>query len=79
MGKLILSEFVTVDGVVQDPGGNEKFEHGGWQIPFFDDDINTFAGEILFESDALLLGRVTTRASRRPGPRSPTIWASPTR
>jgi dihydrofolate reductase len=60
MGKVILSEFVTLDGVMQDPGGGEEFEHGGWQVPFFDDeDINTVAQEILSESDALLLGRVT--------------------
>jgi dihydrofolate reductase len=59
MGKVMLSEFVTLDGVMQDPGGGEEFEHGGWQVPFFDEDINTFAQEILVESDALLLGRVT--------------------
>jgi dihydrofolate reductase len=59
MGKVMLSEFVTLDGVMQDPGGGEGFEHGGWQVPFFDEDINTLAREILVESDALLLGRVT--------------------
>jgi dihydrofolate reductase len=59
VGKVIVSEWVTLDGVMQDPGGAEGFEHGGWQIPFFDEDINTFAKEILDESDALLLGRVT--------------------
>jgi dihydrofolate reductase len=59
MGKVILSEFVTLDGVMQDPGGGEGFEHGGWQVPFFDEDINSFAQEILVESDVLLLGRVT--------------------
>jgi dihydrofolate reductase len=59
MGKVILSEFVTLDGVMQDPGGSEGFEHGGWQVPFFDEDINSFAQEILVESDVLLLGRVT--------------------
>jgi dihydrofolate reductase len=59
MGKIILSEFVTLDGVMQDPGGVGEFDQGGWQVPFFDDDINAYAGEVLFESDALLLGRVT--------------------
>ena len=29
MAKLVVSEFITVDGVVEDPGGAEKFEHGG--------------------------------------------------
>jgi hypothetical protein len=38
MGKVILSEFVSLDGVMQDPGGREGFEHGGWQVPFFDED-----------------------------------------
>ena len=59
MGKIILSEFVTLDGVMQDPGGVGEFDQGGWQIPFFDDDINAYAGEVLNEADALLLGRMT--------------------
>ena len=59
MGKVVLSEFLTIDGVVQDPGGGEEFERGGWQAPFFDEDLDRYAQEILFESDALLLGRVT--------------------
>jgi dihydrofolate reductase len=59
VGKVILSEFVTLDDVIEDPGGGEGLEQGGWQVPFFDDDINAYAQEVLFESDALLLGRVT--------------------
>jgi dihydrofolate reductase len=59
MGKVILSEFVTLDDVMEAPGGGEGFEQGGWQIPFFDEDINAYARGVLFESDALLLGRVT--------------------
>lgn len=50
---------MTLDGVMEDPGGGEGLEQGGWQIPFFDDDINAYAKEVLSESDALLLGRVT--------------------
>jgi dihydrofolate reductase len=59
VGKVILSEFVTLDGVMQDPGGGGEFEKGGWQVPFFDNDLNDIAQEILRESDAMLLGRVT--------------------
>ncbi|HEX2423341.1 MAG TPA: dihydrofolate reductase family protein [Actinomycetota bacterium] len=59
MGEVILSEFVTLDGVMQDPGGGGEFEHGGWQVPFFDDDLDAYAQEVLAEADALLLGRVT--------------------
>jgi dihydrofolate reductase len=59
VGKVVLSEFVTLDDVMEDPGGGEGLERGGWQIPFVDDDLNAYAREVLFESDALLLGRVT--------------------
>jgi dihydrofolate reductase len=51
--------FVSLDGVMEDPGGAEKVEHGGWTIPYWDDEIGTFKFEELFASDALLLGRVT--------------------
>ena len=30
MGKLVVTEFITLDGVIEDPGGAERFEHGGW-------------------------------------------------
>ena len=64
MGKLIVTEFVTLDGVAQAPGGPDEdrddgFTHGGWQAPLLDPD----AGKVLFEQassmDALLLGRRT--------------------
>jgi len=32
MGKLVVTEFVSVDGVFEDPGGSEEFEHGGWRL-----------------------------------------------
>jgi dihydrofolate reductase len=59
VGKVTVSEFVTLDGVMQDPGGGGEFEKGGWQVPFFDHDLNSLAREILLDSDALLLGRIT--------------------
>jgi dihydrofolate reductase len=59
VGKLMLSEFVTLDGVMEDPGGDEGFPLGGWQVPFFDEALNDAAQAVLAEADALLLGRVT--------------------
>ena len=64
MGKLIVTEFVTLDGVAQAPGGPDEdrdggFAHGGWQAPLLDEE----SGEVMFEQassmDALLLGRRT--------------------
>lgn len=59
MRKIIVLEYVTLDGVMEDPGGAEKFEHGGWTIPYWDEGIGKFQLDGLFASDALLLGRVT--------------------
>jgi dihydrofolate reductase len=62
--RVIVSEFLTLDGVMQAPGGADEdpsggFEHGGWQGPYFDD----AAGKAIFEgmaaSDGFLLGRKT--------------------
>jgi dihydrofolate reductase len=64
MGKLIVTEFVTLDGVAQAPGGPDEdqesgFTHGGWQAPLVDPE----SGRVMFEQarsmDALLLGRRT--------------------
>jgi len=64
MRKLIVSEFVTLDGVMQAPGGKEEdrdggFEHGGWTIPYWHDDIGRAFGALMQETDAFLLGRRT--------------------
>jgi dihydrofolate reductase len=59
MRKVVVTEFMSLDGVIEDPGGAEGFEHGGWTIPYWDDDIGKFKFDELFASDALLLGRVT--------------------
>jgi hypothetical protein len=32
MGRIVVTEFVSLDGVVEDPGGSEDFEHGGWSL-----------------------------------------------
>jgi dihydrofolate reductase len=60
MGKLIVSQFITVDGVVEDPGGSEKLERGGWAFEFSrGDDGDQFKLDEVMASEALLLGRVT--------------------
>jgi len=59
MRKVVVSEFVSLDGVMEDPGGAEKFEHGGWTRPFWSNEIGKVKFDELFASDALLLGRVT--------------------
>jgi RibD C-terminal domain len=59
MRKVVVSEFVSLDGVMEDPGGAEKFEHGGWTMPYWSDEIGKVKFDELFASDALLLGRVT--------------------
>ena len=60
MGKLVVTEFVSLDGVFEDPGGSESFEHGGWTFMFDRGaDGNQFKLAELQAADAQLLGRVT--------------------
>jgi dihydrofolate reductase len=60
MGKVIVSQFITVDGVVEDPGGSENFERGGWAFAFDrGDDGNQFKLDEVMGAQALLLGRTT--------------------
>jgi dihydrofolate reductase len=59
MRKVIVSEFLTLDGVMEDPGGAEGFEHGGWSFTGGGDDDRQYKYEELFAADALLLGRKT--------------------
>jgi dihydrofolate reductase len=59
MRKLIVSEFVTLDGVMEDPSGSEQSKYGGWSFQFFDEEYAKYKSVELFASDALLLGRVT--------------------
>jgi dihydrofolate reductase len=60
MSKVIVSQFVTVDGVFEDPGGSEKAERGGWAFQFDrGPEGNEFKLDEVMASDALLLGRVT--------------------
>ena len=62
MGKLVVTEFVTLDGVMEDPGGGEKdrFDRGGWAFQFDrGQDGDRFKFDELIAADAQLLGRVT--------------------
>ncbi|MFN8574718.1 MAG: dihydrofolate reductase family protein [Gemmatimonadaceae bacterium] len=64
MRKLIVSEFVSLDGVMQAPGGKDEdldggFQHGGWTIPYWHDDIGKAFFALMQQCDALLLGRRT--------------------
>jgi dihydrofolate reductase len=60
MGKLVVTEFVTVDGVFEDPGGSENFERGGWAFEFErGEEGNKFKTDETMEAAAQLLGRHT--------------------
>jgi dihydrofolate reductase len=64
MRKVIVSEFLTLDGVMQAPGLPDEdrsggFEHGGWQLPLMDDEAGAVVMEGLNSTGGLLLGRVT--------------------
>jgi dihydrofolate reductase len=60
MGKVVISEFVSVDGVMEDPGGAEDYEHGGWTFQFDRGaEGDRFKLDETMQAEALLLGRVT--------------------
>ncbi len=64
MRDLIIAEFITLDGVIQAPGGKDEdpeggFQHGGWTWPFWHDEIGRHFFEAMENADAFLLGRKT--------------------
>jgi dihydrofolate reductase len=64
MRKIIVHEFITLDGVIQAPGGADEdtdggFIHGGWTLPYWHDDIGAHFDQAFKEADTLLLGRKT--------------------
>ena len=64
MRKLMVHEFMSLDGVMQAPGGKDEdrdggFEHGGWTLPYWHDDIGKTFGELMQNVGAFLLGRRT--------------------
>ena len=60
MGRIVVTEFVALDGAMEDPGGSEGSPHGGWSFEFSrGDEGDRFKLEETLSSEALLLGRVT--------------------
>ena len=60
MGKLVVTEFISIDGVIEDPGGSEDYEYGGWSFEYDrGEDGDKFKYDELMAADAELLGRVT--------------------
>jgi dihydrofolate reductase len=64
MGTLTIATFMTLDGVMQAPGGPDEdrdggFEHGGWSFPYFSDDMGAVIGEAFGKAECFLLGRRT--------------------
>ena len=69
--RLVISEFISLDGVAQAPGGPEEdteggFAHGGWSMPFFDPGtMGAAVSEAMATTRALLFGRRTWHHARR--------------
>jgi dihydrofolate reductase len=60
VGRIVVTEFVSLDGVMEDPGGSENFKHGGWSFKFSrGDEGDRFKLDETMASEALLLGRKT--------------------
>ena len=64
MRKIIVHEFITLDGVIQAPGGADEdtyggFVHGGWTLPYWHDDIGAHFFQAMTQADMVLLGRKT--------------------
>jgi dihydrofolate reductase len=62
--RLTITTFLSLDGVMQAPGGPEEdrsngFEYGGWLVPFADEDMNRYVSEWFAQADAFLFGRKT--------------------
>lgn len=64
MRDIVVSEFISLDGVIQAPGGQDEdtdggFKHGGWTVPYWHDDIGLHFDQAMNQADAMLLGRRT--------------------
>jgi hypothetical protein len=77
VSKLIATEFVSLDGVMEDPGGSEDFEHGGWSFKFErGEEGDQFKLDVTLPSDAFCWAGSPIRALRKRGP--PGQASSPT-
>jgi len=68
MARIVVSQFITLDGVVEDPGGSESFVHGGWNFESLNDEYFNYKHAELFSCSALLLGRITFAALKSAWP-----------
>jgi len=59
MRKLVVTEFISLDGVIEGPGPDDPYKNAGWTFPYWNDEIGKFKLDELFAGDAFLLGRVT--------------------
>lgn len=60
MGRIVVTEFISLDGVIEAPGGGEEYEHGGWSFEIDrGPEGDKFKLDELFEAEAQLLGRRT--------------------
>ncbi len=59
MRKLIVTEFVSLDGVMEAPGGEPGYVHSGWVGDFFSDELGAYKQDEQLAADILLLGRRT--------------------
>jgi dihydrofolate reductase len=57
--RVVVAEYLSLDGVAEDPGPAGEFEHRGWTVAYWNDELGEYQSDQLFASDALLLGRVT--------------------
>jgi dihydrofolate reductase len=72
MGRIIVSEFVSLDGVMQDPGGDSKWKHAGWSFKVSrGEEGDKFKFEETRDSEAILLGRVTYEGFAKAWPSVP--------
>ena len=75
MRKIIVSPYITLDGVIQAPGGGEEdFKYGGWSAPYYDEDLDTIAEKQKQPAKDLLLGRKTFEIFASFWPEHEDIW-----
>jgi hypothetical protein len=75
--RIVAAEYLSLDGVMEDPGPAGEYEHRGWTVPYWNDGISKWQTDQLFASDGLLLGGSPTTSSPPRGHSGPAI-RSPT-